>query len=269
VHAHARSVQPAPVVVAIIPARFHSTRLPGKPLVPVAGRPLIEHVYRRTSQVPSIHRVMVATDDERIRAAVTAFGGEAMMTRIDHRSGTDRLAEAARDIACDLIVNVQGDEPLIEPAMIASALEPFADPGVRMTTLRRALDSPAELTNPNVVKVVVDARGDALYFSRAPIPWARDAADHFAPGRCFKHIGLYVYRRDFLLTLASLAPTPLEHAEALEQLRVLEHGYRIRTVETTLDSIGVDTPEDLARLREQLEPTSAPPRPVVARGLPD
>jgi 3-deoxy-manno-octulosonate cytidylyltransferase (CMP-KDO synthetase) len=264
VHAHARSDQPAPVVVAIIPARFHSTRLPGKPLVPIDGRPLVEHVYRRAAQVPGISRVLVATDDERIVAAVAAFGGECLMTHADHRSGTDRVAEAARAIPCDIIVNVQGDEPLIAPEMISAALEPFSDPDVCMTTLRRPLDSPEDLRNPHVVKVVVDARGDALYFSRAPIPWGRDVADHFVPGSTFKHIGLYGYRRDFLLALSAWPPTPLELAEALEQLRVLEHGYRIRTVETMLDSIGVDTPEDLARVRAQYETTSSVAPPTTA-----
>jgi 3-deoxy-manno-octulosonate cytidylyltransferase (CMP-KDO synthetase) len=253
VHAHARSNPTAPVVVAIIPARYHSTRLPGKALLPLAGRPLIEHVYRRAARVGAVQRVLVATDDERIKAAVEAFGGESVMTDAGHRSGTDRLAEAAAAIPCDVVVNVQGDEPLIDPRMIAEALEPFADPSVQMTTLRRRLESPDDLRAPDVVKVVVDARGDALYFSRAPIPWARDLPGHFAPGLTCKHIGLYAYRREFLLTLARLPPTPLEEAESLEQLRALEHGYRIRTVETAFDSTGVDTPADLARARAQLE----------------
>lgn len=257
VHALARSPRTAPSVVAIIPARYQSTRLPGKPLIALAGRPLIEHVYRRAAQVPGIQRVLVATDDARILAAVDAFGGECVMTDPSHRSGTDRLAEVARGLDCEVVVNVQGDEPLIDPAMIAGALAPMADPAVMMATLRRRLASVEELNNPNVVKVVVDSRGDALYFSRAPIPWARDAANHLAPGPTFKHIGLYVYRREFLLTVAGLSPTPLEQAESLEQLRVLEHGYRIRTVETTLDSIGVDTPDDLARVRAHLETSSS------------
>jgi 3-deoxy-manno-octulosonate cytidylyltransferase (CMP-KDO synthetase) len=253
VHAHGRQAAAAPVVVAIIPARYHSTRLPGKPLVSLAGRPLIEHVYRRAARVPGVSSVVVATDDHRIAAAVDAFGGACRMTDPGHRSGTDRLAEVASTLACDLVVNVQGDEPFIDPGAIASALAPFDEPGVQMTTLRRPLATPAEFDDPNVVKVVVDARGDALYFSRAPIPWARDAADHFAEGPTAKHIGLYVYRRDFLLTFASLPPGPLERAESLEQLRALEHGYRIRTVVTAHDSVGVDTPDDLARARRHLE----------------
>jgi 3-deoxy-manno-octulosonate cytidylyltransferase (CMP-KDO synthetase) len=184
---------------------------------------------------------------------VADFGGAAVMTSAAHRSGTDRLAEVAASLSCDLVVNLQGDEPLIEPQAIAAALLPFSDPSVMMTTLRHPMSLPEELRNPDVVKVVVDAQGDALYFSRAPIPWGREAAGHLVAGSTFKHIGLYVYRRDFLLTFASWAPTPLEQAESLEQLRVLEHGYRIRTVLTARDSIGVDTPDDLARARRAFE----------------
>lgn len=253
VHGRGRSRQTTPLVVAIIPARYQSTRLPGKPLLLIAGRPLVEHVYRRAASVPGIARVIVATDDERIRDAVHAFGGDCVLTSPAHRSGTDRLAEVAASLTCDLVVNVQGDEPLIEPAMITAGLSAFDDPDVRIATLRRRLKSPEELTNPNVVKVVVDLQGDALYFSRAPIPWARDAAAHFAPGSTFKHIGLYLYRRDFLLAFASWPPTPLEQAESLEQLRPIERGYRIRTVETPHDSVGVDTPEDLALVRQHFE----------------
>lgn len=250
--------QVTPPVVAIIPARYHSTRLPGKPLASLAGRPLIEHVYRRAAAARGLSRVVVATDDARIRDAVEAFGGEAVLTSPAHRTGTDRVAEVAAGLDCALVVNVQGDEPLLEPAMIQAALAPFTDEAVQMATLRRRLDDPGALADPAVVKVVVDARGDALYFSRAPIPWARDAAGHFAPAATFKHIGLYVYRRQFLLRLAALEPTPLECAECLEQLRALEHGYRIRTVETPFDSIGVDTPADLARVRARLEGRAAP-----------
>ena len=259
VHAHVRPARPAPVVVAIIPARFNSTRLPGKPLVSLDGRPLIEHVYRRACMAEGISRVLVATDDVRIEVAVRAFGGECVMTDPAHRSGTDRLAEATASVSCDVVVNVQGDEPLIAPEMITAAIGPFADPAVQMTTIRRTLASREELDDPNVVKVVVDARGDALYFSRAPIPWARDASDHFAPGVTFRHVGLYAYRRECLLAFAALPPGVLELAESLEQLRALEHGMRIRTVETTYDSIGVDTPADLVRVRALLE--SAPMTP--------
>jgi 3-deoxy-manno-octulosonate cytidylyltransferase (CMP-KDO synthetase) len=211
---------------------------------------MIEHVYRRVAAARGVGTVMVATDDERIRAAVEAFGGLVRMTAARHASGTDRVAEVAASLACDLVVNVQGDEPLIEPGMIDEALAPFAaDPSLRMSTLCRRLDDPAQAESPHVTKVVRDVAGFALYFSRAAVPFVRDA---HADADRFKHIGLYVYRRDCLLELAGLPPTPLERAEALEQLRALEHGIRIKTVETRHDSMGVDTPEDLERVRQHL-----------------
>ena len=211
---------------------------------------MIEHVYRRAADARGVDGVVVATDDMRVAAAVDAFGGIVRMTSAAHRSGTDRVAEVARDLACEIIINVQGDEPLIEPAMIAQAIAPLAAGDAQMSTLRRAITDERDYTNPNVVKVVVDQRGDALYFSRAAIPCfrGRPTAGHHG----YKHIGLYGYRRDFLLEIAALSPTPLEIAESLEQLRVLEHGFRIRVVETEFDSIGVDTPEDLERVRHQL-----------------
>ena len=237
-------------VVAIIPARFHSSRLPGKALADIGGRPMIEHVYRRAAAASSISSVLVATDDERILETVRSFGGVACMTSPDHQSGTDRLAEVAAELSAEIIVNVQGDEPLIEPAMIDEAIEPLlADPLVVMSTLRRRIEDPAEHQNPNVTKVVVDREGYALYFSRAMIPFQRDGCP---PARAWRHIGLYVYRRDLLLQLAGLDPTELERSEALEQLRALENGIRILAVETTYDSIGVDTPEDLERVRRLL-----------------
>jgi 3-deoxy-manno-octulosonate cytidylyltransferase (CMP-KDO synthetase) len=172
------------------------------------------------------------------------------MTRADHPSGTDRLAEVASSLDCDLVVNVQGDEPMIAPAMIEQAVAACAaDPSLPMASLRRRIDDPVEFHDPNVVKVVVDLREHALYFSRAPVPFGRNEAGHFAAGAAFKHVGLYVYRREALLKLAALPPTALERAEALEQLRALEHGIRIRVVETAWESIGVDTPEDLERVR--------------------
>ncbi len=208
---------------------------------------MIEHVYRRAAEARSIASVIVATDDERIVRAVTAFGGVVRMTSPAHRSGTDRLAEVAETLECDVIVNVQGDEPSIDPAMIDEAVAPFAtDAALRMSTLRRRIDDPADLANPNVTKVVVDRDGYALYFSRAPIPFVRDGSPA-APA--WRHVGLYVYRRECLLKLAQLAPTALEESEALEQLRALEHGIRIKVIETQYDSLGVDTPEDLARVR--------------------
>ena len=217
---------------------------------------MIEHVYRRAASSRTIESVIVATDDDRIAMAVDGFGGHARLTRPTHATGTDRLAEVASDLTCDLVVNVQGDEPLFEPEMIDEAVAPFStDPSIVMTTLRRRFDHPEEARDPNIVKVVVDLNGFALYFSRAPIPFLRDAAEPQTRGPGpgpFKHIGLYVYRRDFLLKLASLSPTPLERAESLEQLRALEHGFPIKTVETRHDSIGVDTPEDLDRVRRLL-----------------
>jgi len=245
-----RHPTPSPSVVAIIPARFQSSRFPGKPLAEIDGRPMVSHVVERARQVAGIGRVLVATDDTRVFEAVVRHGGEAVLTRADHRSGTDRLAEVAATLDCDIVVNVQGDEPMIAPAMIGQAIVPLLeDAGVLMATLRRRFDDPADAANPNIVKVVIDRRGDALYFSRAAIPHGRNLPGHFVPDCTFKHIGLYVYRREFLLHLAALAPTPLEIAESLEQLRVLEHGHRLRTVETAHDSVGVDTPEDLERVR--------------------
>jgi 3-deoxy-manno-octulosonate cytidylyltransferase (CMP-KDO synthetase) len=213
---------------------------------------MIEHVYRRTAAAASIRAVIVATDDERIHRAVLAFGGESRLTSPAHQSGTDRIAEIAAGLRCELIVNVQGDEPLIEPAMIDEAVAPFAaDPALQMSTLRRRLDDPADLRNPNVTKVVVDRQDFALYFSRAAIPFARQGCPA-APA--WRHVGLYVYRRECLLRLAALPPTAMERSEALEQLRALEYGIRIKAVETAFDSIGVDTPDDLERVRALVEP---------------
>jgi 3-deoxy-manno-octulosonate cytidylyltransferase (CMP-KDO synthetase) len=240
---HAVSLQ----IVAVIPARFASSRLPGKPLAEIAGRPMIEHVYRRVSASPIVSRVIVATDDLRIATRVTAFGGQVRLTKA-HETGTDRLAEVAATLECDVVVNVQADEPLIDPGAIAEAVAPFtSDPSILVTTLYRRISEPAELASPNVVKVVVDRAGFALYFSRAPIPFLRDPRGGWPP--LYKHVGLYAYRRSALLVLAALDPTPLERAESLEQLRALEHGIRIKAVETKYDSFGVDTPEDLEQVR--------------------
>jgi 3-deoxy-manno-octulosonate cytidylyltransferase (CMP-KDO synthetase) len=212
------------LVIAIVPARYQSTRLPGKALADIAGRPMIEHV--------------------------AAFGGEAMMTSASHQSGTDRLAEVAASLACDVVVNVQGDEPVLEPETIDAAVEPLlADARLEMSTLRRRITDPAEHENPNVTKVVVDQDGHALFFSRAPIPYTRPGQP---PAPAWAHVGLYVYRRDTLLRLASLPQTAMERAEALEQLRAVEHGIRIKVVKTAYASIGVDTPDDLARVRALL-----------------
>jgi 3-deoxy-manno-octulosonate cytidylyltransferase (CMP-KDO synthetase) len=237
---------PTPAVVAIIPARYQSSRLPGKPLLDIAGRPMIEHVYRRAAGADAVDAVVVATDDQRIVDAVEAFGGVARMTRPSHRTGTDRIAEVAAALTCDIVVNVQGDEPLIDPGMISAVVAPLrADASIVMTTARRTLTDPDDFRNQHVVKVVTDLRGDALYFSRAPIPCGVDPTG--TPASI--HVGLYAFRRDFLLRYAALPQTPLEVAESLEQLRALEHGYRIRTVVTEHHSIGVDTPQDLERAR--------------------
>ena len=243
-------------IVAIIPARFGSTRFPGKPLADLDGRPMIEHVYRRATACRAVSRVIVATDDLRVATTVAGFGGQVRLTRADHPTGTDRLAEVAATLDCDLVVNVQGDEPLLDPRAILEVVAPFTDPSISMTTLYRRIDNPAEFANPNVVKVVLDRGGYALYFSRAPIPHARDPRGGWPP--LYRHIGLYAYRRSALLVLASLEPTPLERAEALEQLRALEHGIRIKAVETAYDSISVDTVEELEQVRRLLAaPTSS------------
>lgn len=234
--------------VAVIPARYHSTRLPGKALADIAGRPMIEHVYRRAA-ASSVGSVLVATDDPRIAAAVAAFGGEARMTSATHSTGMDRLAEVADTLSCDLVVNVQGDEPLIDPLLIDAVLGALTNaPDVGIATARCSIVNPAVLADPNVVKVVVDGTGHALFFSRAPIPHHREPAVAGTP-LGYKHIGVYAYRRSCLLRLARLGPTPLEQCEQLEQLRALESGVRMCTVHTTTQPIGVDTPEDLGKVR--------------------
>jgi len=244
-------------VTVIIPARYASTRFPGKPLADLCGKPMIQWVYERSSLCQSADRVVVATDDKRIVDAVEAFGGDVIMTRADHPTGTDRLAEVAEQLDDELIVNVQGDEPLIDPAMIQAAVEPLLrDATIPMGTLKTPLTSAEEYLNPNVVKVVTDLNGFALYFSRAPIPYPRDFADdlelRWKDLSTAKHIGLYVYRREFLLAYPGLSATPLEGQECLEQLRALEHGYRIKVAETDLVGQGVDTPEDLEKVKAHI-----------------
>lgn len=213
----------------------------------IAGKPMVQHVYERTCAVRGVDRTLVATDDERVAAAVRAFGGEVVMTRASHPSGTDRIAEVAEALSAEVVVNVQGDLPFLDPAMVDAAIAPVVtDDTLPMATVKTAIRSRAEMDNPNVVKVVTARNGDALYFSRSPLPYWRAAA---GAELGFRHIGLYVYRRAFLLRFARLAPTPLEQAEKLEQLRALEWGYRIRVEETGWDGIEVDTPEDLERAR--------------------
>lgn len=217
----------------------------------IGGSTMIEHVYRRASAARTIDTVIVATDDERIAGTVSAFGGTAVMTSAAHPTGTDRLAEVARHLDSEIVVNVQGDEPLLDADAIDSAAGVLRDrPEDLISTLRHRTTDPDDLANPAVVKVAVDANGYALYFSRAPIPFTRPG-NPVAP--VWKHLGLYAYRREFLLRVATLAPTALELSEGLEQLRVLEHGFRIATVETRSDAIGVDTPDDLARVRRLVE----------------
>lgn len=244
-------------VTIVIPTRYASTRFPGKPLADLNGKPMIQWVCEGASRCSLVDKVLVATDDIRIAEAVAAFGGTAVMTRADHPTGTDRLAEVAAGLDSELIVNVQGDEPLIDPAMIEAAVRPLlADPSIPMGTLKTPLTSLEEFHNPNVVKVVTDRQGFALYFSRAPIPHPRDFADQLESRwrelATAKHVGLYVYRRDFLLAFPQLAPTPLEEQEKLEQLRALEYGHRIFVAETALGVQGVDTPEDLERVKKLL-----------------
>ena len=213
---------------------------------------MIEHVYRRASAARNVDAVIVATDDDRIADAVHKFGGEVRLTSATHATGTDRIAEVAANLDCDLIVNLQGDEPLLEPGTIDEAIEPFRDDAaLLMTSLCHRFQPTEDVLDPHAVKVAIDRNGRALYFSRSPIPYFRSGSGDQSAGP-YKHIGLYVQRREFLLKVASLEPTPLERAEALEQLRVLEHGFSIRMVETRHDSIGVDTPEDLERVRRLL-----------------
>lgn len=222
----------------------------------LAGRPLIEHVYRRAVRARYLNRLIIATDDERIAQAARAFGAPVRMTRPDHASGTDRVAEVASADPSELVVNIQGDEPLIDPdAIDAAVLGLLEAPETPMGTLKKLIEDPAELSNPNVVKVVTDRFGHAIYFSRSRIPYVRAGAEE-AP--CYKHVGLYVYRRDFLLRYSELPVGPLEKAEKLEQLRALENGYRIRVVETEYESRGVDTPEDLAAVERLIRETCRP-----------
>jgi 3-deoxy-manno-octulosonate cytidylyltransferase (CMP-KDO synthetase) len=214
---------------------------------------MLQHVYERASLARYLTKILIATDDQRIEAAARAFGAPVRMTRADHASGTDRIAEVASAEAAEIIVNIQGDEPLIDPAAIDAAVLALCDDDeAPMGTLKRRIENPDEIANPNVVKVVTDLAGNAIYFSRHPIPYGRE------PGGTahFKHIGLYVYRRDFLLRYSDLPVGPLEKAEKLEQLRALENGYRIRVAETEYDSLGVDTPEDLERASTLFEATA-------------
>lgn len=239
-----------PRILAVIPARHASTRFPGKVIASVAGKPLVAHTYARACESVLVSDVVVATDDQRVADALAPFGIPVVMTRADHPSGTDRIAEvAASRPDAEIIVNVQGDEPLLDPKAIDAAIEPLLDdPAIVLSTARRRLYDRNDINDPNVVKVVTDVHGRALYFSRCPIPAVRDEAD-LEHAIYWQHIGMYVYRREFLALYAGLEPTPLEKLERLEQLRVLENGYAIAVVDTDYRSIGVDTPGDLDRVR--------------------
>ena len=241
-------------VIGIIPARYASTRFPGKPLADINGKPMIRRVYEQARKAGSLTDVIVATDDERIREAVSQFGGQAFMTSPAHPSGTDRCREVLDKLhqqgeEVDVVINIQGDEPFIHPEQIDLVAACFEDPEVEIATLVRKIGEPADLANPSVIKVVMDRKGNALYFSRSPIPYIRgdEAAIHTGEGLHFKHIGIYGYRAEVLRRISALPPSPLERAEMLEQLRWLEEGYRIRMKETTLESMAVDRPEDLSK----------------------
>lgn len=235
--------------VAVIPARFEASRLPGKVLVDILGKPMVQHVYERALAAHRVERVIVACDDDRIRDAVEGFGGEARLTSPGHESGTDRIAEVAHGLDADVVVNVQGDEPMLDPRDIDLAVEGLVESDdCPMATLITPITLADELDDPACVKAVIDRRGHALYFSRASIPFCRDIRP-MIDQPIYKHIGLYAFRRSFLLDYATWKPTPLQRAEGLEQLRVLENGHPIRCVETPRHSIGVDTPADLERAR--------------------
>lgn len=236
-------------IIAVIPARYQSSRFPGKPLALIAGKPMIQRVYERVRQVERIEKVVVATDDQRIYDAVLAFGGEAVLTG-ECSCGTERVYEAVKKDCCDIVINVQGDEPLIHPQVISELIDIMLKKNVPMATLCKEFKSQEDIINPNIVKVIMDLQGNAIYFSRHPIPYNRD---NIAGIRYFKHIGMYGYRKEFLGRYINMSRSPLECAENLEQLRVLENGYKIAVAETQYDSIGVDLPEHIQRIEELLE----------------
>lgn len=241
-----------PEVVVVIPARYASTRLPGKPLVNLAGKPMVQRVYERAKQAQTVQRVLVATDDQRIYDAVKGFGGEARMTRTDHRTGTERIAEVAVQEPGDVFVNVQGDEPLIEPATIDTAVGALLEePPAQIATVATPIRHAADIVDPNIAKTVLDFDGNALYFSRAPIPWIRDTQQKLHV-KYWKHLGLYVFQREALLEYPTLPQGELEKIEQLEQLRWLENGWRIRVAEVAHDAVSVDVPEDVARVERLL-----------------
>lgn len=238
--------------IAVIPARYASTRFPGKALAILKGKPVIQHVFERVSDTSLFSQVIVATDDERIAAAVMNFGGLVRMTMESHASGSDRIAEVMEDIFCDIVVNVQGDEPLISGEPLQLLLSAFQDANVRVASLMTEIKDEVELTNPNVVKVVTDCFSNALYFSRSGIPYNRDNQSDVV---YYRHIGVYAYRRKTLLEFVELPQTSLELTEKLEQLRLLENGIPIKMVRTDYQGIGIDTPQDLAQAEKLLTVT--------------
>jgi 3-deoxy-manno-octulosonate cytidylyltransferase (CMP-KDO synthetase) len=254
-------------ISAVIPARYASTRFEGKPLADILGRPMIQYVYEGVRQSKLIDEVIVATDDQRILEAVKSFGGNAVITSPTHSTGTDRVAEVARKLKSEIIVNVQGDEPLIKGTIIDNAIRPLlTDDTVPMSTLITRIEEVKDWLNPHIVKVVVDQKNFALYFSRSPIPFPRDlnigrleshpfGTDRPLPKKVFKHIGVYVFRRKFLLHFSKMKPTPLEKLEKLEQLRALENGYSIKVTPVDYEPICVDTPEDLQKVVTYLSPS--------------
>ncbi len=242
-----------PKVIVVIPARYGSTRLAGKPLISLAGKPLIQRVYERAKMAQRAERVIVATDDERIVKAVEGFGGEARMTRTEHRTGTERIAEVAAREEGDVFVNVQGDEPLLDPGAIDVAVNALLEePAASISTVATPIKTPGDIMDPNIVKTVLDFDGNALYFSRAPIPWVRDTASKIQV-RHLKHLGLYVFQREALLEYATLPQGELERIEQLEQLRWMENGWKIRVAEVEHDAISVDVREDVARVEKLLQ----------------
>ena len=242
-----------PKVIVVIPSRYASTRLPGKPLLPLAGKPMVQHVYERAKRAQTVHRVIVATDDQRIMDAVMAFGGEARMTRSDHRTGTERIAEVAAHEPGDVFVNVQGDEPLIDPVAIDTAVGALLEePQAQISTVATPIRHAGDIMDPNVVKTVLDFDGNALYFSRAPIPWIRDTQQKVHV-KYWKHLGLYVFQREALLEFPTLPQGELERIEQLEQLRWLENGWKIRVAEVAHDAVSVDVPEDVARVEKLMQ----------------
>lgn len=236
-------------IITVIPARYASSRFPGKPLALIKGKPMIQWVYERVSAVEEISEVYVATDDERIFNEVQEFGGKAIMTG-ECSCGSDRVYQACKNIDCDIILNIQGDEPMIKTEMIKDLISAFDDPDVQMATLKKEITSESDINNPNIAKLITDVNDNAIYFSRSTVPYNRDGLDDV---KYFKHIGVYGYTKDFLKTFVELPQSKLERAEQLEQLRAIENGYKIKVVETKYQSIGVDLPEHIKIVEQEIE----------------